>query len=48
MVLPTSMVLVLGLEYLDIPYTKWLKTAWKALLEIFIVVLFILIVFFLI
>ena len=45
MVLPTSMVLVLGLEYLNIPYTKWIKTAWKTLLEIFVVLLIILIVF---
>ena len=48
MVMPTSMVLVLGLEYLNIPYTKWIKTAWKTLLEIFVVLLIILIVFFLV
>lgn len=48
LVAPTSILLVLGLEYLDIPYTSWLKTAWKTIVEILIVVLIILIALFLI
>lgn len=36
---PTSVGLVIGLYYMDIPYTKWIKYIWKAFLVIFVVVL---------
>lgn len=36
---PTSVILMLVLSYLDIPYTKWIKTIWKLLLEILAVLL---------
>lgn len=31
---PTSLILMVVLSYLDIPYCKWLKTIWKLLLEL--------------
>ena len=37
-VAPTSVGLVIGLYYLDIPYGKWLKYIWKVLLIIFLIV----------
>lgn len=36
---PTSLVLMLVLSYLDIPYSKWLKTIWKLILELLAVLL---------
>ena len=45
---PTSTILVLGLEYLEIPYKTWLEFAWKTLLEILVVIFVIIIVFFVI
>ena len=39
LVAPTSIVLLLTLFYLDIPYKKWLKTVWKLTLEILVVLL---------
>lgn len=33
LVVPTSLVLMVVLTYLDIPYTKWLKNVWKFVLE---------------
>lgn len=36
---PTSVILMVVLSYLDIPYTKWIKTIWKLLLEILAVLL---------
>lgn len=36
---PTSVGLVIGLYYLDIPYNKWFKFIWKTLLTLFIIVL---------
>lgn len=41
---PTSFVLMLVLSYLDIPYSKWLKTVWKLLLEFLVVILIVLII----
>ena len=29
LIAPTSVILMIGLSYLDIPYTKWLKYIWK-------------------
>ncbi len=37
LIAPTSLVLMCVLYYLDVPYTKWIKTIWKLLLELFIV-----------
>ena len=36
---PTSVALIIGLYYLDIPYGKWFKYIWKVLLALFIVVI---------
>lgn len=36
---PTSVGLIIGLYYLDIPYGKWFKYIWKVLLVLFIVVI---------
>ena len=33
---PTSLVLILGLTYLDIPYTTWLKYIWRFILALII------------
>ena len=44
MVLPTSVLLVAGLKYFDIPYKTWLKSIWKYLLEAFIILLLIVII----
>lgn len=45
---PTSIILILGLEYLEIPYKTWVKFAFKTILEILVVVLIIVIAIFLI
>lgn len=39
LVAPTSLTLMVVLTYLDIPYTKWLKSIWKFLLEFFVLIL---------
>lgn len=36
---PTSLILMVVLSYLDIPYSKWLKTIWKLLLEFLVILL---------
>lgn len=36
---PTSIFLVIGLSYLDIPYTTWLKKSWKYLLGLLVAVI---------
>ncbi len=36
---PTSFILMIVLEYLDIPYTSWIKSIWKFLLELLAVLL---------
>jgi len=38
---PTSLMLMLGLAYLDIPYKEWLKYIWKFLVGLFVVILII-------
>ncbi len=38
-VAPTSVILMVTLTYLDIPYTKWLKNIWKFLVEYLVIVL---------
>ena len=39
LVAPTSLILVVTLYYLDIPYGKWLKTIWKLVVEILVLLL---------
>ena len=39
LVAPTSLTLMATLAYLDIPYSKWLKNAWKFILSVFVVLL---------
>lgn len=41
---PTSLLLVIGLTYLDIPYITWLKYIWRFLLELFILIFVILLI----
>ncbi len=36
---PTSVGLIIGLYYLDIPYGKWFKYIWKVLLSLFVLVM---------
>lgn len=40
-VAPTSLILMITLYYLEIPYGKWLKTIWKLVLEMLAVILII-------
>ena len=44
LVAPTSLVLMGILSYLKVSYKEWLKTIWKLLLELFIVLLIIFII----
>lgn len=44
LVAPTSLMLILGLEYLQIPYTKWLKFSWKLVVELLVILLAIFII----
>jgi hypothetical protein len=39
---PTSVVLMIALTYLDVPYTKWVKEIWKYALSLLVVSLIIL------
>lgn len=41
---PTSLLLIIGLTYLDIPYFTWLKYIWRFLLELFILIFVILLI----
>ena len=43
LIVPTSVILVAGLTYFKIPYTKWLKEIWKLLLCLFVLTIIILI-----
>lgn len=43
-VAPTSLFLILGLTYLDVPYTLWLKRVWKLVVALFLLILIILII----
>ena len=35
---PTSLLLIIGLTYLDIPYTTWMKYIWRFILALIIIV----------
>lgn len=39
LVAPTSAVLVLGLSYLNIPYTEWIKKIWKLVVTLLVLVI---------
>lgn len=41
---PTSLLLIVGLSYLEVPYSKWLKYIWRFVLELFILIFVILII----
>lgn len=43
LIAPTSVILVAGLTYFKIPYTKWLKENWKLFLSLFILIIILLI-----
>lgn len=43
-VAPTSTMMILGLEFLNIPYLEWLKKSWKLVLELLLVVFLVLLV----
>ena len=45
-VAPTSVGLIIGLYYLDIPFTKWLKYIWKLFLIVLVIILVISIIIF--
>src|SRR5574344_586971 len=44
MILPTSVMLVVGLKYFDISYKDWFKAIWKYLLEAFVIVIIVAII----
>lgn len=44
LVAPTSLVLMIVLTYLDIPYLKWLKSTWKFILEFFAIVMIVVVI----
>lgn len=41
---PTSLILIIGLKYLDIPYTTWLKYIWRFVLMLFILIFVVLMI----
>ena len=41
---PTSLILIAGLTYLDIPYTTWLKYIWRFILMLFILIFVVLLI----
>lgn len=41
---PTSILLIIGLTYLNIPYTTWLKYIWRLLLMLFIMIFVVLVI----
>jgi len=45
LVAPTSVILLVTLSYMDVSYTNWLKAIWKLLLELFIAILVLLLIF---
>ena len=44
LIAPTSILVLLALTYLDVPYKKWLKYIWKFALSFFFIVLLILVI----
>lgn len=44
MLLPTSILLIAGLRYLEVSYKEWIKYIWKFLLSIFVIILIVLVI----
>ena len=44
MIAPTSLFVIFGLKYLDVPYTTWVKYLWRFILMLFLLVLLVLLV----
>lgn len=44
LILPTSVVLIAGLRYLEVSYKDWMKYIWKFLVSIFVVILIVLVI----
>ncbi len=44
LVAPTSIMMIIGLTYLNIPYKKWLKVIWKLALILYVAILILLII----
>ena len=44
LVAPTSLMLMIVLTYLDIPYLKWLKSTWKFILEFFAIIMIVVVI----
>ena len=41
---PTSILLIAGLSYLDVPYSKWLKYVWRFVLYMLILIFIVLMI----
>lgn len=41
---PTSLLLIVGITYLDVPYKTWLKYIWRLIVELIIVILIVLMI----
>ena len=41
---PTSILLLVGLSYLEVPYKSWLKYIWRFVVELLIVILIVLMI----
>lgn len=41
---PTSVLLIIGLSYLEVPYSKWLKYIWRFIVELLIVIFILLMI----
>lgn len=45
LIVPTSVMLVLGLKYMNISYKEWLKNAWKLLVSLFVIITIAILIF---
>ena len=41
---PTSILLIIGITYLDVPYKTWLKYIWRFILELLIAIFIVLMI----
>ena len=41
---PTSILLIVGLSYLEVPYKTWLKYIWRFIVELLIIILIVLMI----
>lgn len=44
LILPTSMILIAGLRYLEVSYKDWMKYIWKFVLSIFVIIMIVLVI----